>query len=200
MGTTRLDLRDHGAEDRTAIDLLRNVVALVALPLEPSGRPAADRRRVACPHPADVAREPPVGREPDCRRARQARLARLAAHGREVPPEALGAWPRWIVEDLSPEPRLRGMVLRLLHGGHRALPDPFTRSSSSPSSAPRDRPRGCHRAPDGRVGRAAHGRAVGDAPVVTLYRWLAQGVRASPLGVRGQAMGPDRAAEGIARA
>jgi hypothetical protein len=29
MGATRLDLRDHGAEDRSMIDLLRNVVAVV---------------------------------------------------------------------------------------------------------------------------------------------------------------------------
>jgi transposase InsO family protein len=45
-----------------------------------------------------VAGEPPVGRELDCRRAREARLARLAAHGREVPPKALGAWPRSALE------------------------------------------------------------------------------------------------------
>src|SRR5580693_9320890 len=123
------------------------MAALVALPLEPSGRPATDRRRVACPHPADVARELPVGREPDCWRAREARLARLAAHGREVPPEGLGAWPRWILENLSPEPRLRCMVLRFLHGGHRALPDAL-RVRCRLSRAPRDRARGCHRAPD----------------------------------------------------
>jgi len=29
MGATRLDLRDHGAKDRSVIDLLRNVVAAV---------------------------------------------------------------------------------------------------------------------------------------------------------------------------
>ena len=61
------------------------LAAVVALPLEPSGRPGADRRRVAGPHPADVAGEPPVGREPDCWRARETRLAGLAAHGGEVP-------------------------------------------------------------------------------------------------------------------
>ena len=70
------------------------MAALVAFALRPSDWPAADRRRVEGPHPAYVAREPPVGRESDCRRARQARLARLAAHSREVPPQAPGAWPR----------------------------------------------------------------------------------------------------------
>jgi hypothetical protein len=79
---------------------------LVALSLPPSGRPVIDRRRVEGPDPAYVAREPPVGGEPDCRRAREARLARLAAHGREVPPEAPGTWPGAALEDLSPEARL----------------------------------------------------------------------------------------------
>ena len=112
------------------------------LALDPSGRPAADRRRVEDPHPAYVAREPPVGREPDCRRARTARLARLAAHGRQVSPEALGAWPRAGLGDLSPEPCLAGLGLRLVHGGHRALPDALRVRRRLPR-APQDRPRGC---------------------------------------------------------
>src|SRR5258708_8717764 len=220
MGATRLDLRDRGAEDRSVIDLLRNVVAaalrffapravvaaenlllrhqlivlrrsrprprlgrldrcLIAtlatrtrslleslivvrpatvlrwhragwrlwwLAFEPSGRPAADRHRVEGPHPADVARKPPVGREPDCRRVCEARVARLAAHGRQVPPEALGAWPRSVLEDLSPEPRLADLGLRLLHGGHRPFPDPLRIRSHLPP-APRAPPRRFHRTP-----------------------------------------------------
>ena len=133
------------------------VAALVAFALPPSGRPAADRRRVEGPHPAYVAREPAVGREPDCRRACEARVARLAAHGRQVPPEGPGAWPRAGLEDVFPEPRLAGLGLRLLYGGHRAFPNSLRVRRHLPR-APRVRPRRCHRAPDGRVGRSAHDR------------------------------------------
>ena len=76
---------DRGTTRDGSLVASSGMAAVVALPLEPSGRPAADRRRVAGPHPADVAGEPPVGREPDCWRARETRLAGLAAHGGEVP-------------------------------------------------------------------------------------------------------------------
>ena len=72
-------------------------------------------------------------------------------------PRHLRAWPRAALEDLSPEPRLAGLGLRLLHGGHRALPDAL-RVRRHLSRAPPDCPRRCHRAPDGRVGGAAHDR------------------------------------------
>ncbi len=42
MGATRLDLRDHGAEDRSVIDLLRNVVAAVLRFFAPHAAVAAE--------------------------------------------------------------------------------------------------------------------------------------------------------------
>jgi hypothetical protein len=81
--------RGHGTTRDGSPVASRGGATLVAFALPPSGRPAADRHRVEDPHPAYVARKPPVGREPDCRRACEARVARLAAHGRQAPPEAL---------------------------------------------------------------------------------------------------------------
>jgi hypothetical protein len=89
------------------------LAAVVALPLEPSGRPGADRRRVAGPHPADVAGEPPVGREPDCRRTREAWAGASRRARSRSTAQNTGAWPRSVLENFFPEPRLPGLVLRL---------------------------------------------------------------------------------------
>jgi hypothetical protein len=46
MGATRLDLRDHGAEDRWVIDLLRNVVAAILRFFAPRANEASPLRIV----------------------------------------------------------------------------------------------------------------------------------------------------------
>jgi hypothetical protein len=105
-----------------------------------------------------------LGGEPDRRRAREARLTGLAL--REIPPKSPAPWPRSVLEHLSPEPCLAGLGLRLLHGGHRPLPDPLRVRRHLPRgflrrTADRERLDGGRASPFRRFSRAACSRREG---------------------------------------